>query len=185
MKASVQHLSGPDAEPVTLADAKLSAKVDGSDQDALISGLIVAARRQAEHETGRLFGEQTWRVELVDWPAPTDELPVNGPTAVKTSYWDGAAWSAPTVLDAAYWAPEGRGTVIAAPGAGTWPTLGARPVGSRVRIEITAGGPADEQVRLYIKAVVAHWLNHPEAAQASAMTPNPLFERLLDRAAVY
>lgn len=185
MKASVQHLAGPDAEPVTLAEAKLAAKVDGSDQDALISGLIIAARRQAEHETGRLFGEQTWRVELADWPAPTDELPVNGPAAVKTSYWDGGAWTTAAVLDPACWAREGRGTVIAAPGTVGWPALGARSVGPRVRVDITAGGLADEQVRLYIKAVVTHWVNHPEAAQAGTMTPNPLFTRLLDRAAVY
>ena len=181
----VELLTGPAAEPVSLAEAKLAARVDDAAFDSLIPGLLTAARQAAEHLTGRRFGEQTWRVSLVDWPTPTDELPVNGPTAVKTSYWDGAAWSAPAMLDAACWAAEGRGTVIAAPGTGAWPALGNRPVGPRVRIEITAGGPADEQVRLYIKAVVAHWLNHPEAAQAGAMTPNPLFERLLDRAAVY
>lgn len=171
-------------EPVSLDEAKLAARIDTDALDAWLAGLITSAREQAEHVTGRLFGEQTWRVELEDWPAPGEMLPVHGPVAVRTSYWDGAAWTAPATLPPACWAAQGAGTLVAAPPEG-WPAPGARAVGPRVRIDITAGEQADESVRLYIKASVAHWVASPAAAQPGPLERNPLFDRLLDRARVY
>lgn len=54
----------PSVEPVTLAEAKLHCKVDTTDDDALITALIVAARQQAEHRTGRALVTQQWELTL-------------------------------------------------------------------------------------------------------------------------
>ena len=55
-------IAGPGEEPVSLAEAKLFARVDGSDEDALVDALIAAARLHVEAITGRALVTQTWRL---------------------------------------------------------------------------------------------------------------------------
>jgi uncharacterized phiE125 gp8 family phage protein len=65
---SLQILTPPAVEPVTLADAKAHLKVDVSDDDALIGRLIAAARARAEWHLGRALISQSWRLWLDTWP---------------------------------------------------------------------------------------------------------------------
>ncbi len=177
-------ISTAGTEPVTAEEAKLAARVDSSAMDDLIEGLITAAREQAEHITGRVYREQVLREELDDWPAATDAIAVHGATAAEVSYWTGSTWSAALAGSAYVFAPGGignNGTVLA-PAAGTnWPTLGERPVGPRVRIDLTVTPrPVPESVKQFIKAAVATWVNNPDAMQDKSRAVSPLFERLLD-----
>ncbi len=76
----------PGSEPVTLAEAKLHCKVDGSDDDSLISIYIAAARAAAEHRTGRALITQTLEQVLDCFPAsevPLPNIPVAEITSVK------------------------------------------------------------------------------------------------------
>ena len=57
-------IAGPGEEPVSLAEAKAFARIDGSDEDALVSALIAAARLHVESLTGRALVTQTWRLVL-------------------------------------------------------------------------------------------------------------------------
>jgi len=180
-------ISTTGAEPVTVDEAKLAARVDTADLDALIGGVITAARQQAEHITGRIYRPQVLREELADWPAADEPVAVNAATACVVSYWDGSAWS--TLSASAYvYAPEGNGTALA-PMLGTnWPMLPDRAAGPRVRIDLTAGPAASanvpEAVKLYIKASVSAWVNNPDAA-GKPLAANPLFDRLLDAERLY
>jgi hypothetical protein len=61
-------VTGPAAEPLTLAEAKLHLKVDAADEDSLIQNLIQAARLAAEEETGLALLAQTWRLYLDAFP---------------------------------------------------------------------------------------------------------------------
>ncbi len=56
--------TAPTVEPISLTEAKLHLKVDGSDDNTLISALIETARRLAEAETKRAFITQTWQMYL-------------------------------------------------------------------------------------------------------------------------
>jgi uncharacterized phiE125 gp8 family phage protein len=56
----LKHVSGPSADPITLADAKLHLQVDHSADDALITRLITVAREHCEAFTGRVLGTQTF-----------------------------------------------------------------------------------------------------------------------------
>jgi hypothetical protein len=57
-------IAGPGGEPVSLAEAKQFARIDGSDEDALVGALIAAARLHVESITGRALITQTWRLVL-------------------------------------------------------------------------------------------------------------------------
>ena len=59
----------PATEPVSVPDAKRHLRLDHDRDDALIGGLIAAARRHVEHETGLAVMLQTWRLYLDQWPA--------------------------------------------------------------------------------------------------------------------
>lgn len=59
----------PAVEPVTLVDAKAHLRITHSSEDALIGGLIRAAREDVERATGMALIDQTWRLVLDRWPA--------------------------------------------------------------------------------------------------------------------
>jgi len=54
-------LAGPAVEPVTLEETKAHLRVEFADDDALIAGLIKAARDCAESATNRKLITQPWR----------------------------------------------------------------------------------------------------------------------------
>jgi len=54
----------PAVEPVTLEEAKQHLKIDGNEDDSLITALITAARQRAEEYTRRAFITQTWEVAV-------------------------------------------------------------------------------------------------------------------------
>jgi len=67
----------PALEPLTLAEAKAHLKVDISDDDALITAMIAAARARAEWHTGRAAITQGWTLHLDAWPqSGTIEIPL-------------------------------------------------------------------------------------------------------------
>jgi len=98
---SLQLLSPPAIEPVTLSDAKLHLKVDVADDDALITRLLAAARARAEWHTGRVFITQSWIQWIDRWPAcgaiELQLAPLQSVTSVTTYALDDSA----TVLDPA------------------------------------------------------------------------------------
>ena len=63
------RISGPDAEPVTLAEAKAELRIDHDSEDALIAGLIRAAREEVEQATGLAMIDQSWRLAADCIPA--------------------------------------------------------------------------------------------------------------------
>ena len=58
----------PTAEPVTLVEAKLFARIDTDDDDALVTALISSARQCVEEETGRALMTQTRDAFLNHYP---------------------------------------------------------------------------------------------------------------------
>jgi uncharacterized phiE125 gp8 family phage protein len=93
---SLQLLSPPASEPVTLAEAKAHLKLDTDADDALVASLIVAARARAEWHTGRAFVTQGWMLRLDAWPpdgiatiplpplAAVSEIAATSPDGVRT-----------------------------------------------------------------------------------------------------
>lgn len=58
----------PAAEPISLAELKAHLRLEGTEEDALLAGLIRAARDHLERTTALALITQTWRLSLDDWP---------------------------------------------------------------------------------------------------------------------
>ncbi|MGJ8570620.1 MAG: head-tail connector protein [Hoeflea sp.] len=58
----------PLAEPVTLAELKAHLRIDATDEDDLLEGLIRVARAHLETLTGTALMTQGFRLALDDWP---------------------------------------------------------------------------------------------------------------------
>lgn len=61
---NITVITQPSVEPVSLADAKLWLKIDDSDEDALIDGLLSTARLNAELTAQRSLITQTIQLDL-------------------------------------------------------------------------------------------------------------------------
>ncbi len=64
MRKSLTLVTGPAKEPLTLAEVKAWAKIDHTEEDALLASLITAAVDAAQEYTRRSFLTQTWRLTL-------------------------------------------------------------------------------------------------------------------------
>ena len=61
--------TAPSSEPVTTAEVKSQARIDGTDEDTLLDRLISVARVTVEKSTGRTLISQTWDVNYDDFPS--------------------------------------------------------------------------------------------------------------------
>ncbi|MBI1274204.1 MAG: hypothetical protein GC131_09015 [Alphaproteobacteria bacterium] len=194
---SLELVTAPASEPVTLAEAKTHLRVEATADDSFITALIAAARQWAEEHTGRALISQTWRLWLDCWPGMNEQWwdgvrdgPASGLTAaraislpraplisistVKTyddnddaTVWDAANYFADTASQ------PGR---IALRNAATWPQP-VRETGG-ISIEYVAGYGAaaanvPEAVRTACRQLVAHWYEHRGEA-GGRIAPAPL-----------
>lgn len=178
-------IQGPTVEPVTLAEAKLAARVDGTEFDALIPGFITTARRFAEQQLNRSIITQTWECVLDEFPP--DEIELGWPSVqgiVSLSYVD--TTGATVNLDPSLYVLDSEnlpGWVLPAAGQ-SWPAT--YDTVNAVRVRFLAGYGEDgtsvpEEIKTYIKAHVSLWLRQVEAASDREMKPVPFLEGLLDR----
>jgi uncharacterized phiE125 gp8 family phage protein len=91
MSYALELKTAPTHEPITLEEAKDHLRVDGTDDDALISDLITAARKRAEKFQRRAFITQTWTVFLDEFPVwiRLPKPPLQSVTSVKYLDTDG------------------------------------------------------------------------------------------------
>lgn len=153
----------PSTEPVSVAELKLHARIEHSEDDVLLASIITAARREAEEiHLNKLLINQTC-VDYFDGFAGEMELfwaPVATDGVASVRYLDSAGtWQ--TVSSSVYDISRQSGACIIRPAYGqSWPT--PRDSNNCVEITYTAGyGPAASSVpaaiRLWIK-VRATWL---------------------------
>lgn len=74
----------PATEPLTIAEAKLYLRLDGSSEDTLITQFIRAARQAAERYTRRSLISQSWMLAFDDYAPSRITLP-RGPVQSITS----------------------------------------------------------------------------------------------------
>ena len=157
--------SPPSVEPLTLSEAKAHLRVDGSDEDTLISSLITAARVQVETTIRRAMITQAWTYALDEWPSQgIVELPLSPLISLGgIEIYD--ADGVPETLDPAAYEIDKSSTPprILRKRGFTW----ARPglLAGGIHIDMSVGhGPATtdvpEPLRQAVRLMVADWYEH-------------------------
>lgn len=73
---SLKLVTGPAVEPITVEQAKLSARIDGDAEDDEVEVMVTESREDLEAQTARAFIYQTWRLTLDKFPKGGIELRV-------------------------------------------------------------------------------------------------------------
>lgn len=165
MASDLERVDGPEAEPVTLAEARSYCRIhaDDGDDDAHVSGLIATARDFIERRTGRALGVQAWRERRT--------VPPDGVVRL---------FKAPIV------------EVLSADVGGEPASFSLAP-GNRLRLEGAAGevvvveyragwATIPPAARLALLALVAHWYDRREPVDAPGAAPTPLHYEALESA---
>jgi uncharacterized phiE125 gp8 family phage protein len=178
--------TAPTEEPVTVAQVKSDARLSGTALDATITTLIVAARMEAESETGRALMAQTWELLLDEFPADCTQiligkLPITAVTHVK--YYDTAGVLQTLAADQ-YVLDADRlpGWLYLAPSC-VWPSTQDRE--NAVQIRFTAGYASADAVPAPIK----HWIRAKVAVEVDMTkeqtTVTDFVNRMLDPYRLY
>lgn len=161
-------VTGPAKEVLTTAEAKGHLRVDVSDDDAYIDGLVSATRIYFEDVVNRALITQTWRLNLEAWPDDDEILipraPLQSVTSVVYKDQDGNAttWASSNYIVDSDSEP---GRVVLAYG-GMWPSVTLYPV-NPIMITFVAGYGDDAsdvpaQMKQCLKLLIGHWYENRE-----------------------
>lgn len=179
-------ITAPTVEPIDAATLKLWCRIDGTDEDALLTSLFIPAARQAcENATGRALITQTWEAVLDGWPAASAIELLRAPVLAITSikYIDTAGVE--QTLDSADYALDKDsepGWLLPAYDT-DWPE--ARDTANAIRVRYTAGYGAaatavPEPLRMWIALHAAAAYMAREAVSDKPLSLNPALDGLLD-----
>lgn len=181
---SLKLITAATTYPVSLSEAKLHLRVDGADEDTLVTALITAATEMAEQETGRALMAQTWELTLDAFPDAFEltRTPVQSVTSVKYYDTNGAQQTLSAGAYALSTANDFESATIAPVVNTTWPTAQDRI--DCVAVRFVAGySTVPEPVKQWIKLMIGAMYDNREADSISVGTPTRLrfVDRLLDR----
>lgn len=75
---SLNLVTGPEVEPISVTELKTHLRISHSDEDAYLGTLIASVREEAEQITGRSFITQTWQIFMHDFPYSVSDTWWNG-----------------------------------------------------------------------------------------------------------
>lgn len=175
----------PASLAVSLDDAKLQLRIDGTAEDALVESWVKGITEHAEHYTGRAFVNQGLRVTLDSFPAAIrlDRSPVVSVESVK--FYD--ANNVLQTLNSADYVVDNvsePGYIVPAPGK-AWPVTADRI--NAVSVDFTAGYGVDSAsvpngIKLYI---IAKLVEQYDANPVKESVQTSYVDRLLDPFVVY
>lgn len=172
-------VTAPKEEPVLLAEAKAFLRVTDSNSDALIQGLVSASRQSLEGRDGRIpiaFLTQTWELVLDAFPRCI-ELPLAPAQSITSIKYLDAAGVEQTLPAADYRADLASWFARITPAYDkSWPTTYG--VIGAVTVRFVAGwtkaSEVPDQLKLAVKALVAHFYEHREPVSFTGGVELPL-----------
>ncbi len=170
-------VTAPSGEPVEVAEVKAHARVEITDDDTYLGGLITAARQWVERATGRALVTQTWRLSLCEFPRWEIRLPKSPLASVSSITYVDAAGTTQTLSSAAYEVDTGVEPGLVQPVFDeVWPY--SREQANSVRITFVAGYGSPvavpEPIKLAIRYLVSHWYENREPVLGSGAVPKEI-----------
>lgn len=176
----IKVITPPTVEPITLSDAKAHLRVDGSDEDALITAAISAARQDCEQRLDRSIAPTTLALVLDAFPAGAIRLPRGPVTAVTSIVYRDTVGALQTLSAANYSLDDAQidGWVLPAYDY-DWPST--RDQANAVTITYTAGyASAPAIVRQWLLLRIGTLYQFREADADRVPQPSTFADRLLD-----
>jgi len=178
---ALELVTGPTQEPLTLAEAKLHARIDTDDDDQLLMALITTAREWIEGQTHRALVTQTWDWHIDwGWPymqngVPTLDFPINPVVSVTSITYEDGSSPRPTLDASRYTAVTREHNSYVVPAYGeTWPTL--RSVPNAITVRFVAGQAIDAvplQLVQALKMLVTHMYERRDLSAEKQMVEIP------------
>jgi uncharacterized phiE125 gp8 family phage protein len=175
---ALKNKTPPASEPITLDEAKEHLRVDGPEEDLIISSLVKAAREWCESFSGRSYVTQTWEIVLDDFPAEDyiklSRPPLQSVTSIKYYGTDNTEYTM-TATDYFVDIKSEPGRVALAYGE-SWPSTTLRPING-VIITYDAGyGDSTlvpDKIKAAIKLVLGHLYVHREEVTEKVLVKVP------------
>jgi len=180
----IETVTAPTVEPITLADAKLHLRVDGTTEDAYITALITAARQAADHEAQRSFAARTLRLRALSFDRlELSRGPVNAITHVR--YIDPAGVQQTVPAQSYYLDRSGLVPVVRLAVGASWPTTASRADVVEVQYtagtwNVAAGVDTPRSALQYMLLLIGSMYEHREADADRAVARMPWVAALLD-----
>lgn len=188
----VTQTTPPAYLPLTLTEAKLHLRVDGTEEDALISAFIGAAVDTCQQITGRSLMSQAWKLTIDEF---ADEISLPWPTVltVVSAQYKDEDGATQTLASSVY---ELAGDKVCLVPGQEWPAV--RGGSGSVWINYTAGYSAGIEavqqsavpygIKAWLLLTIGTLYAHRESIQAGvsvAALPERFADSLLDRFKVY
>jgi len=169
-------ITAPVAEPISLTETKAQLRVDNTDEDTLISGLIAAATAHLDGKDGmlgRCLVPQTWELVLDAFPSDGIEIPLPPLLSITSVTYVDTAGVTQTVSSDDYEVDTANEPGWVMPGDAGWPST--MDTINAVRVRFRAGYEGDEgaspagatgvpvAIKLAMKQMIGHWFNSRES----------------------
>jgi uncharacterized phiE125 gp8 family phage protein len=174
-------------EPVTVAELKTYARIDGTDYDSMLSGYISACRAALEKHTGRTFLTTSCELSLDSFPEDNGaiELPYPPVQSVTSIYYNQESDGVNTLLAASLYQTDLYSVyprIIPAYDE-DWPDT--RDMLNAVRVTYVTGYGDDDSdvpaaIRECIKALATDLFEHPETNVELRLEENRTYKFLLN-----
>lgn len=186
---ALKLITPPTELAVSLADTKIHLRVEGSEEDTLITAYIKAAAERAEQITGRALMPQTWEITLDAFPDAFEITRVPAASVTSLKYWD--AGGVQQTLSAALYALDnaddfGASYVVPAFGA-AWPDTRQQinAVALRYGAGYATAADVPDSIKSWILLQVAAMYENRELESSVQTYALGFADRLLDRAKVW
>lgn len=158
----LDQIKPPASEPLTLSEAKLALRIDGSAEDAYIISLIKAARQCAEEYLRRSLITQEWQLQYDQYTPGIVYLPKGPIQEIIVAKVISQDWSETTIAPIDYYLNATKEKLIFA----------KTPIGMIIQIKYKSGYGDSDDVPLQLKeGMLAHIASMYENRDGNADLP--------------